>query len=289
MFVSGVDDLKALPPVEFIRALFEADYPRHKTCASSRIKSFELFLVKDVFDVVELYGAANSTAAAEYVDWMTAEIESSSGELDLRSLVPDGILLGLCGVISFCDACGMPADALWRHVIAVACVTEPDQPLLACFKLIQSKFEFDGNIGDSYLYMTILKHRQGQKIDTLSPFGPRNVPLIIFMRDNGIDAFEDIVSDQNLFHPLQMHPERHLPMLLFALLEPGQNYIEECDNRHRVVFLQMMSNLFLQHQDALQRMAVSYEPAEDVVSFLAGLDRDDIAPELHQYVFLLQP
>jgi hypothetical protein len=251
-----------LPPLEHVRALFEAIYPRAKTCAASRIKPFEIFLVNEVHDALFSYNEARPVVGAELASWMISEIDSNLRELDLRSVSAEPILIGLFGVISFCDACGIPVDAVWQHVIALASLTHPDQPLMACFQLLESTFGFNGNVIASKLHIMIVKYRGREKMDFFAPFGQNGDALIIFLRDNLFEAARDIMLDSELLDPLQMHPTREIPMLLFILLEPGHS---DCFRNESTFSVDInVKELFDRHVGALK--GIRYAPDQRLLT-----------------------
>jgi hypothetical protein len=251
VFLSEKHRNGAIPSLEHIQGLFDAVYPPRKTSPAARIKSFETFLASDVHQTMKFFfDELNAAMRTDYLSWMIEEIRSALKVMDLRSVHLESVLLGLFGVLSFCDSCELPVDDIRQHIVEVASVANPDFPWTACFQLLESKFEFQGCIRTSMLVNMLIKYRRDLKVDISAPVGIDGDPLIVFLRDRSARAFEHIVTDPAVFNPVQMHPTRHVPLLLFALLEPGRGYCFRHSGKQLVV--DVIWNLLLKNLEELE-------------------------------------
>jgi hypothetical protein len=268
------------PPVEHISALFHAVYPRDKTSVATRIKAFELFLEPKISDIVEYSCLVRAPCCDEWSAWIASEILSEIRGVDIRSIDLHPLMIGLAGAVNFHNGSHLHDGVLWESLMELASFVDPNQPLMACFKLVERSFSFEGCLETSYLCEVLIKRRGVHNIDLLFPVGTCDDPFILFLRGNDFMEFRGLVSHRDLFDPVRLHPTRRVPMLLFAFLEPASSStIPHCE------IAPFMLEMFKAHEGAWK--GVKYTPAEHIREFLR---LPKVAPELRTMLLsLLDP
>jgi hypothetical protein len=258
------------PPLEHAQALYRAVYPSETTTPQSRIKAFEIFLENASYSAVKSYGTVARDTIVAYRSWVFSEISANLACLDLPSVLPQTILLGLLGLFGLSKAIKHTGDDLHPIFMSIGKVFDAGCATTPWLQALGHSFGFDGQLMVPKVAKLILRHHEKQPLPLLTPVGQREEPLIIFLRNNATETFQNIVDNPKLFDPMEVHPITGMPMILFVLFHRQGEAEREPTSVVKDCF-EHLTPIVVRLEDKLE--GIRYSSPADMVRFFTHLKR----------------